>query len=208
MIGEHADDGRLTMFSSGPAAIPVECPGFLLNYYSVSLFNHLYFHMHPGRMQNRIKPIDAFFFPLDRISHWNRMYGSRGFTQYQLVLPKEASFEGLQRILNRVAQSGIGSFLAVLKLFGPGNDNFLSFPMEGYTLALDFKIQPRLFPLLDELDRMVMDNGGRLYLTKDVRMQPATFKKGYPRADDFAAVRAGYHLSDKLNSLQSLRLGI
>ncbi|MGD9367891.1 MAG: FAD-binding oxidoreductase [Desulfobacteraceae bacterium] len=208
MIGEHADDGRLVPTLPRPAAVPFECPGFLLNRYSVSLFNHLYFHIHPTRLQNQLKPMDAFFFPLDRIAGWNRMYGSRGFTQYQLVLPKTASFDGLKSILDRVARSGIGSFLAVLKLFGPENGNYLSFPMEGYTLTLDFKIQPRLFPLLDELDRMVVDHGGRLYLTKDVRMQPETFRKGYPRADDFAAVRATHRLSDKLNSLQSLRLGI
>lgn len=208
MIGDHADDDRLELVPAKPAAIPVDCPGFLLNKYSVALFNHLYFHMHPSQMQNRIKPIDAFFFPLDRIADWNRMYGSNGFTQYQFVLPKQASWHGLRTILTRIAQSGIGSFLAVLKLFGPENDNYLSFPMEGYTLALDFKIQPRLFPLLDELDRLVIDHGGRLYLTKDVRMQPETFHEGYPGAADFAAIRARHRLSDKFNSLQSIRLGI
>lgn len=208
MIGDHSDDGQMELPAAKPAVIPIDCPGFFLNKYSVSLFNHLYYHMHPSRMQNRIKPIDAFFFPLDRITDWNRIYGASGFTQYQFVLPKEASRKGLLAILNRVARSGIGSFLAVLKLFGRENENLLSFPMEGYTLTLDFKIQPRLFPLLDELDRMVIDHGGRLYLTKDVRMQPETFRKGYPRADAFAAIRAAYHLSDKLRSLQSLRLGI
>ncbi len=208
MVGDHADDGRMELPAAKPAAVPIDFPGFLLNRYSVSLFNHLYFHIHPRRMAHRIKPIDAFFFPLDRIANWNRMYGSRGFTQYQFVLPKQASLAGLKTILTRVARSGIGSFLAVLKLFGPENQNHLSFPMEGYTLALDFKIQPRLFPLLDELDRMVIDHGGRLYLTKDVRMRPETFKEGYPRAEAFAAVRASHHLSEKLTSLQSLRLGI
>jgi len=172
------------------------------------MFNHLYFHMHPPRMQRRLRSIDAFFFPLDRIADWNRMYGRRGFTQYQFVLPKEASLAGLKAVLTRVAASGIGSFLAVLKLFGPANDNLLSFPMEGYTLALDFKIQPKLFPLLDALDRVVIDHGGRLYLTKDARMSPATFRKGYPRADAFAAIRARHRLADKVHSLQSLRLGI
>jgi FAD/FMN-containing dehydrogenase len=208
MVGEHAQDGRLELPPARPAAVPIDCPSFLLNAYSVAMFNHLYFHMHPSQMQRRLKSIDAFFFPLDRIAHWNRMYGKRGFTQYQFVLPKAASPAGLKTILARVARSGIGSFLAVLKLFGPENHNLLSFPMEGYTLALDFKIQPRLFPLLDELDRMVIDHGGRLYLTKDVRMPPATFRKGYPRAGTFAAVRAKHQLAGKLNSLQSLRLGI
>ena len=208
MLGEHAADKRLRMPPGRPASIPLECPGFLLNRYSVSLFNHLYFNLHPQRPQNSLKPIDAFFFPLDRIAHWNRMYGRRGFTQYQFVLPKRASYEGLRTMLGRIARSGIGSFLAVLKLFGRENDNYLSFPMEGYTLALDFKIQPRLFPLLDELDRVVADHGGRLYLTKDARMQRQTLVNGYPRLKQFEAVRTRFGLSEKMNSLQSLRLGI
>ena len=208
MIGDHADDGQLELPAAKPAVVPIDCPSFLLNKYSVSLFNHLYFHMHPAEVQNRVKSIDAFFFPLDRIADWNRMYGGKGFTQYQFVLPKQASLTGLRTILSRIARSGIGSFLAVLKLFGPENTNYLSFPMEGYTLALDFKIQPRLFPLLDELDRMVIDHGGRLYLTKDVRMKKDTFNKGYSRADAFARIRDRHHLSEKINSLQSIRLGI
>jgi len=208
MTGEHASDGRLNAPPPKPASVPVDFPGFLLNRLSVTMFNKLYFHLHPSRPATALKPIDAFFFPLDRIADWNRMYGSRGFTQYQFVLPKSASFDGLHTILQKVAQSGIGSFLAVLKLFGPQNENYLSFPMEGYTLALDFKIQPRLFPLLDELDRMVVSHGGRLYLSKDVRMQPQTLASGYPQLDRFKALRSKFGLTDKLNSLQSIRLGI
>ena len=110
--------------------------------------------------------------------------------------------------MNKIAASGIGSFLAVLKLFGPQNENLLSFPMEGYTLALDFRIQPRLFPFLDELDRMVLDHGGRLYLTKDVRMNRKTFRAGYPLWKEFKALRDLYGLGAKLCSLQAERLGI
>ena len=208
MVGEHAEDGGLKLPSPRPSAIPVECPGVLLNKYAVALFNHLYFNTHPSHCHHHPKPIDAFFFPLDRIADWNRMYGRRGFTQYQLALPMESSYLGLGTILERIAQSGIGSFLAVLKRFGVENQNLLSFPMEGYTLALDFKIQPRLFPLLDELDRMVVDHGGRLYLTKDVRMQEQTFKQGYPGWKAFREIRSKYGLSEKLSSLQSLRLGL
>ncbi len=208
MAGEHADDGRLTPLKPRRSSIPVECPGFMLNHYSVALFNHLYFNTHPSRVKAQATPIDEFFFPLDRIAHWNRMYGPRGFTQYQLVLPKAASAAGLKVILHKIADSGIGSFLAVLKLLGPRNENLLSFPMEGYTLALDFKIQPRLFGLLDELDRMVLDHGGRLYLTKDVRMARDTFRAGYPRWKAFKDLREHYSVRDKINSLQAERLGL
>ena len=205
MVGEHHNDEDLLPAQKRKSAIPIDCPGFLLNQYSVKLFNHLYYHAHPST-EGRIAGIDAFFYPLDRIAHWNRMYGTQGFTQYQFVLPKKASYEGLQAILNRIAVSGNGSFLAVLKLFGAGNDNLLSFPMKGYTLALDFKIRPRLFPLLDELDRMVLDHGGRLYLAKDVRMHSNVLEKGYPRAGAFKSIRRQYGCTTKFSSLQSKRL--
>jgi decaprenylphospho-beta-D-ribofuranose 2-oxidase len=208
MVGEHADDGRLELPATRRSSIPVECPAFMLNPYSVALFNQLYFTTHPSLVKDQPTPIDPFFYPLDRIAHWNRMYGRQGFTQYQFVLPKTSSSEGLQVILRKIAASGIGSFLAVLKLFGPRNENPLSFPMEGYTLALDFKIQPRLFPLLDELDHMVLDHGGRLYLTKDVRMARKTFRSGYPQWKTFKTLRDHYGLGDRLTSLQAERLGL
>ena len=159
-------------------------------------------------MDSRLTPLHTFFYPLDRIGSWNRMYGSKGFTQYQLVLPKAASQEGLRTVLDRISGAGLGSFLAVLKLFGPQNGNYLSFPMEGYTLALDFKIQNKLFSLLDELDRIVLSHGGRIYLTKDVRMSPAVFRSGYPQWEAFAEIREKHRMHRKFNSLQSRRLGI
>ena len=208
MLGRHADDGRLTLPPVRPASVPVECPDFVLNHWSVSLFNRLYFQAHRSRVMEHPVSIDAFFFPLDRIAHWNRLYGPRGFTQYQFVLPKAASFDGLRCILHRIAASGSGSFLAVLKLLGLQNQNPLSFPLEGYTLALDFKIQPRLFPLLEELDRIVLDHGGRLYLAKDARMSRKVFRAGYPCWEAFSALRHQYGLGDRINSLQAERLGL
>jgi hypothetical protein len=111
-------------------------------------------------------------------------------------------------LLEHIAASGRGSFLAVLKVFGKGNANYLSFPMEGYTLALDFKAEPTVFKLLDELDALVRDQGGRLYLTKDARMSEATFKAGYPEWQTFEAIRAQYHAIGHFASLQSKRLGL
>ncbi len=208
MTGEHDTDGDLTARPAASSTIPFELPGFILNKYSVAAFNQLYYYLHPTRPDTRRTTLDAFFYPLDRIENWNRMYGARGFTQYQLVLPKAVSYEGIRRILDKVSASGIGSFLAVLKLFGPQNDNYLSFPMEGYTLTFDFKIQPRLFPLLDRLDDIVTGHGGRLYLTKDVRMPRQVFNAGYPRLNNFMDVRKQSNAPDTFNSLQSKRLGI
>lgn len=208
MTGEHDDDGDLAVQPAPGGAIPFELPGFVLNKYSVALFNQLYYCLHPSRPKTQRTTLDAFFYPLDRIANWNRMYGARGFTQYQLVFPKAASYRGIRRVLDNVSASGIGSFLAVLKLFGPENDNYLSFPMEGYTLTFDFKIQKRLFALLDRLDAIVTAHGGRLYLTKDVRMPRRTFQAGYPRLDQFLSVRAHYDAPARFHSLQSKRLGI
>ena len=199
--------GRLTLPREKPFSLPFNSPGFLLNRHSVGLFNHFY-HNQPDLVEGRLTPLNAFFYPLDGIGHWNRMYGKRGFTQYQLVLPKDASRTGLEAVLGRIADAGLGSFLAVLKLFGAQNANWLSFPMEGYTLALDFKIENRLFPLLDELDRIVLDHGGRIYLSKDVRMRPETFRRGYPRWEEFAELRERRGMIGKFNSLQSKRLGV
>jgi hypothetical protein len=102
----------------------------------------------------------------------------------------------------------VGSFLAVLKLLGAENDNMLSFPKEGYTLALDFKATRQVLGLLDELDRIVLDHGGRVYLCKDSRMKPETFRMGYPRWERFAEIRERYGLRDTFQSLQSRRLGV
>jgi decaprenylphospho-beta-D-ribofuranose 2-oxidase len=208
MAGRHADDGELRLPPSGRLAVPMDCPTFMLNAYSVSLFNQIYYYFHNRRVQDRRVPIDPFFYPLDKIAHWNRMYGVKGFTQYQFVLPKAASFKGLKVILEKIARSGLGSFLAVLKLCGPQNDNLLSFPLEGYSLALDFKIQAALFPLLDQLDQVVLDHGGRIYLTKDVRMSAETLRRSYAHTEAFAALRAKSGLDAKFNSLQSRRLEI
>jgi len=208
MLGEPADTGSLELPKSKVVSLPIDLPGFTLNKYSLSIFNHFYYWRKSVPLTDRLVPLAKFFYPLDAIHHWNRLYGSKGFTQYQLVLPKEASFKGLEKILSRIAQAGLPSFLGVLKLFGPKNDNYLSFPMEGYTLALDFPIKAKLFPFLDELDSIVTDHGGRLYLAKDVRMSKKVFRKGYPRWQKFSELREKQDMIQTFNSLQSNRLGI
>ena len=115
---------------------------------------------------------------------------------------------GLREVLERIANSGKGSFLAVLKIFGKANQNLLSFPIEGYTLALDFKVEPNLFGLLNELDQLVLKHGGRLYLSKDARMSEFTFKSSYPRWSEFEAIRKQYFAIGNFASHQSQRLGL
>lgn len=208
MLGEHSPEGGLQLPMRPALGIPMDMPGFLLNRYSIQAFNALYYNRIQRPESHQRVSYEGFFYPLDGISQWNRLYGREGFVQYQFVIPREAGLLGLRAILKRIADSQRGSFLAVLKAFGPHNGNLLSFPLEGYTLALDFKMEPNLLPLLDELDAMVLDHGGRLYLTKDARMSAATFKRSYPNWQQFQAVRASVGALGRFASLQSRRLGL
>jgi FAD/FMN-containing dehydrogenase len=208
MVGDHAESGKLRSKRKPEVTIPFEFPSFALNPTTVKLFNELYYNKVRKTVTEGVVDLNAFFYPLDAVLDWNKIYGKGGFTQYQFVLPKEQSYEGMKRILEKISEAGLGSFLAVLKLFGKANDNYLSFPTEGFTLALDFKLEPKLYPLLDELDELVLEYGGRLYLTKDVRMKPEMLEAGYPKLSKFRRVRSKYGLMDTFQSLQSKRLGL
>ena len=208
MIGEHATDGGLKVSSKKPITIPIDAPTQLLNPLSIKAFNTLYYGKVLQAEQSRRTSFETYFYPLDQMLHWNRLYGKPGFLQYQFVIPIATGREGMRRILEEITESGQGSFLAVLKAFGKQNENYLSFPVEGYTLALDFKVTPSIFKLLDRLDELVLQYGGRLYLAKDVRMTEQTFKASYPRWQEFEAVRSKYHAIGKFASLQSKRLGL
>jgi len=208
MTGDHAEDGELSLPPRSMLSVPLDAPAALLNRYSVQAFNELYYQrVRAIESQQRVS-YESFFYPLDRIGQWNRLYGKRGFVQYQFVIPKASGLEGLRAILQHIAASRRGSFLAVLKIFGGTNENLLSFPAEGYTLALDFKYESGLFELLSDLDAMVLAYGGRLYLSKDARMSEATFKHSYPSWTQFQETRARYGALHKFSSLQSRRLGL
>lgn len=208
MVGDFKDDGNLDYQHKKQKNIPFSFPSFALNNWSVKIFNWLYYGKVNKQLSKQTVDIDTFFYPLDAIGHWNRIYGKSGFTQYQFILPKETSYDGLQDILSTIAASGKGSFLAVLKLYGKANDNWLSFPMEGYSLALDFKIEKGLFELLDMLDETVLQYKGRIYLTKDVRVSKETFEQGYPHIETFRQYRKENKMDEKFQSLQSKRIGI
>ena len=208
MVGDFSKDGNHSYQPKSNLVIPFNFPGFVLNKLTVKLFNWLYYGKVLKKISRQQVDIDAFFYPLDAIGHWNRIYGKKGFTQYQIILPKETSEAGLTEILKKIAASGKGSFLAVLKLYGKANNNYLSFPIEGYSLALDFKIESNLFKLLDALDKIVLEYGGRVYLAKDVRVSQSVFEQSYPQHGAFKALRTQYQMQKKFNSLQSTRIGL
>ena len=215
MLGEHATIGDLDekkkkdplkLPNKKQISFPVKLPSFVLNRFTVKAFNFLVYSKNFKREINNIVSYEPFFYPLDAILHWNRGYGKKGFLQYQFVLPLESK-KGLIEILHRISDEGLGSFLAVLKVFGK-QDDLISFPKEGYTLALDFPVRKGLFEFLDELDKIVLHYGGRIYLSKDARMKSEIFWSGYSNAQKFLNVVKKYNPSFKMNSLQSVRLNI
>lgn len=181
-------DRPLALPQRRPKPVPFDLPAFTLNRLSIAAFNALYYAVHPGA-RAKLVDFDTYFYPLDALQNWNRLYGRRGFIQYQVVLPPESSRAGLIALLERFSRSGRASFLAVLKRFGPGDAGLLSFPMAGYTLALDLPYAPGLVPFLQELDRLVLAHGGRTYLAKDSVLTPETFAAMYPRLPEFRRVQ-------------------
>lgn len=208
MVGDFANDGDLNYVNKRQLNIPFFFPSFVLNKFTVKIFNWLYYNRIRRPITDAVVDLDSFFYPLDSINNWNRMYGVNGFTQYQFILPKDKSFDGLYEILEAISNSGKGSFLAVLKLYGKQNENFLSFPMEGYSLAIDFKIEKGLFDFLEKLDEIVNKHEGRIYLAKDVSISKENFEKGYPGVNKFRNYRKSNAMDIKFNSIQSNRLSI
>ena len=208
MLGEHYENGSFHDYERSSFRIPTFLPSCTLNKYTVRTFNSFYYHRSKTTHGNKSVHYEDFFYPLDRISNWNFIYGRDGFVQYQFVVPEASGLNTLKSILKKVSDSGLGSFLSVLKKFGPSNDNYISFPFDGYTLALDFKIHTRLFDLLDHIDKIVLSSGGRIYLSKDSRMSERTFKESYPEWEKFMEVRKAYKADKVFNSAQSIRLGL
>lgn len=216
LMGEHAKKSELSaQQQEAPLALPPKksipfpftLPSWVLNNFTVKAFNFLYYHKAFGKEAHSVISYEPFFYPLDAILNWNRGYGKKGFVQYQFVVPIEQK-QGLIDILQRISDKGWGSFLAVLKVFG-AQDSGISFPMEGYTLALDFPVRDGLFPFLEELDQIVLSHGGRLYLSKDARMSASTYRSGYAQsAEQFETRLHKYNPEQKFRSVQSDRLAI
>jgi decaprenylphospho-beta-D-ribofuranose 2-oxidase len=213
ILGEHArvsdlkesqQKDPLKLPKKKQITFPFNLPWWVLNTFTVKAFNFLYYNKNTRKEINNIVSYEPFFYPLDAILHWNRGYGSKGFVQYQFVLPLEAK-DGLVEIMNRISNAGMGSFLAVLKIFGK-QDSLISFPKEGYTLALDFPVRKGLMEFLDELDEIVLKHGGRLYMSKDARMKPSVMQAGYPMLQQFKDIVKKYNPDKKLRSVQSDRL--
>ncbi|MBS1713439.1 MAG: FAD-binding oxidoreductase [Armatimonadetes bacterium] len=214
MAGEHAKKSEVSL-RNDPLVLPekrvkpfpFDLPGWALNPLTVKTFNRVY-DAFQGRKGEFVCDYDKYFYPLDGIEGWNRMYGKRGFVQYQYVLPTAGAFEGTRTILEELSAAGRASFLAVLKRFGPQGPGMLSFPTEGLTLALDIPMADGLMNFLERMDQTVSKHGGRLYLAKDSRMKPDVFRAGYPRIDEFCAVRSAVDPGGRFDSDLARRIGL
>ncbi|WP_354031662.1 FAD-binding oxidoreductase [Bradyrhizobium sp. S3.2.6] len=212
-LGEHAradelteDADRFPIGKNPHLAVPFDLPSMTLNRLSVRAFNELYYRMGARRAGgDHVVSLYPYFFPLDSIADWNRIYGRRGFLQHQCVIPEAGARATLGEILDRVSKRGDASFLAVLKKLSHG-DGLLSFPLPGYTLALDFPMKGDILNFLDEIDRLVVAASGRLYLAKDARQSRATFEAGYPALSRFNAIRRSLDPAKNIRSRLSQRL--
>ena len=205
MLGEHADKSEINIKSetfpkrkNRIITLPFDAPSFLLNNFTVLVFNRLYFNLNKNK-QSSFVDWDTYFYPLDSIGDWNRMYGKNGFFQFQCVLPVELSGEGYTKILSTIQNKSSGSFLAVLKDFGIGNGH-LSFPKQGLTLALDFKASKQNIEVGKELIDIVNNFGGSFYLAKDAIMNSTQFNPVFSK-DEFLKYR-----NSSIESEQSIRI--
>lgn len=216
MVGEHAsreelpDENRSDPFrtpSRRARSVPIDAPAGLLGPPSVRAFNALYYWNGCRKPTPQLVDWDRYFYPLDAILAWNRIYGRKGFAQFQCVLPLATAKSGLRDLLQTTSRAGAGSFLAVLKRFGPQESRF-SFPMEGYTLALDFPLNRRTLALMERLDAISIDHGGRFYLAKDSRMTAGTLAASDGRTAVFKTMRRQTGSVRAFASAQSERLGL
>ena len=216
--GEHALladlDAKQSVapFAYGPhqliAVPPLVPPMGVLNHASIAAFNEFWFRKAPKQRVGEIQGIGAFFHPLDLVGSWNRLYGRRGMVQYQFVVPFGQE-DAVRMVVERLSASGAASFLAVLKRFGAANPAPLSFPQAGWTLALDVPAASRgLGDLLHGLDRVVLDAGGRHYFAKDAHMTPDAVRRGYPRLDEWKAIRDSVDPDRVFQSDLGRRLGL
>jgi len=217
MLGNHAEAERLpaplrrhgleNRWSPTFRAPPV-FPGWVLNTASNKMLNTAYGNRFIGREKKAFVGLESWFYPLDRVLDWNRFYGRHGFVEFQCSLPENSAQAGMRVLLSRIRKAGLGSFLAVYKRIGHDGVT-LPFAVPGLTLAMDFGLRrPEVLPLLDELDRVVIDHGGRIYLSKDARMKPATFRQMYPEYETWREVVRKVSPRGIFRSGMSERLGL
>ena len=209
MCGRWAEPGEAPERVPQPLrrpSLPFELPGFVINPWSVRAFNTLYYNAHVPRRKRGLVHPEAFFYPLDAIGHWNRLYGPRGFTQYQCVLPESAGRGAARRFLELLTSRGGASMLCVIKDCGAEGEGLLSFPMPGISIALDIPVRDDTQALVDALNERVIAEGGRVYLAKDQFTRPEHYRAMEPRLPEWTRIRRKWDPEGRLRSAQSVRI--
>jgi FAD/FMN-containing dehydrogenase len=209
MAGDWAPAGEAPSRFPHPhprVSMPFDLPSWTLGRTSVAAFNEAFYWKHLARERSGLVHWETFFYPLDAIGDWNRMYGKRGFTQYQCVLPDSAGRDAARRVLEILTQRGGASFLCVIKDCGPEGEGILSFPRSGISIALDIPIRDHTQELVDALNEQVLREGGRIYLTKDQFTRREHFQAMEPRLGRFQEIRRKWDPEGRIKSAQSVRL--
>jgi FAD/FMN-containing dehydrogenase len=187
-------------------SVPFVLPDFVLSPFTVRVFNEIYYRAHPARRTRRVVHPESWFYPLDAILNWNRIYGRRGFTQYQCLLPERGGHRAARTFLELLTSKGGASFLCVIKDHGPEGDGLLSFPMRGTSIALDIAVRDDTQALVDALNECVIAQGGRVYLAKDSFTRPHHFRAMERRLVGWERVRDAWDPEHRIKSAQSVRL--
>ena len=209
MSGRFAEPGEAPARPPAPMrrlAVPFVLPAWVVGPWSVRAFNAVWYHRHVPRVRRGLVSPEWFFYPLDFIAHWNRMYGPRGFTQYQCVVPDTAGQGAARRFLELLTSRGGASFLCVIKDCGPEGLGLLSFPLRGISIALDIPIDDRTQSLVDALNELVIAEGGRIYLAKDALTRPGHYRRMEPRLEEWTRIRRQWDPSGRIRSAQSVRV--
>ena len=209
MRGRFAEAGEAPPRPPRPLprlTVPFVLPAGLVGRWSVRAFNAAWYHRHVPRVKRGLTSPEWFFYPLDFIAHWNRMYGPRGFTQYQCVVPDAAGHGAARRFLELLTGRGGASFLCVIKDCGPEGFGLLSFPKPGISIALDIPVDDRTQGLVDALNELVIAEGGRIYLAKDALTRAGHFAAMEPRLPEWTAIRRRWDPEGRIRSAQSVRM--
>ena len=206
--GNHSKDNDLNFSINKSFLFPLIFKNLIINKYFLNLFNWLYYYYHKGKKKFK-QNLNSFFYPLDKIRNWNKLYGKNGFIQIQLLIGNnENTDKTIYKILNFFNERKQYSYLNTLKEFGVGNSNFLSFPNSGFTLAMDMKMNESLFEIYREFEELIKDDDVKVYLTKDSLMSEKFFKKSYLELDNFKEIKKKNDPFNLIKSDLSERLGI
>ena len=206
-IGNHSREGSLGLKEKKTISIPSKFPGFILNKYTIQLFNKIYYHFHKNKKKSK-QNLNSFFYPLDNINNWNNLYGKNGFVQIQVLIEEKDPEMIIKKILNFFQKKDQHTFLSTFKEFGKGNSNYLSFPNKGYTLTMDLKMTKKLNDIYQEFEDLLKNYKTKIYLTKDSFISAQYFKKTYNNYIKFEEIKNKHDPLNLINSLQSKRIGI